>query len=68
MSVHESVELVGTSTDSWEKAAASAIQIAARTIPDMRAAKVEQLDLQIIGEQINYRTKLKVSCKVEDGV
>ncbi|MBI2958087.1 MAG: dodecin domain-containing protein [Chloroflexi bacterium] len=66
MSVYRFVELVGTSTGSWEDAAASAIHIASKTIRDPRVAEVEKLDLQITGEQITFRAKLKVSYKVEE--
>ncbi len=65
MSVYKFVELVGTSTDSWEKAASSAIEIASKTMHNPRVAEVEKLDLQITGEQITFRAKLKVSYKVD---
>jgi len=66
MSVYKFVELVGTSTESWEKAASSAIEIAAKEIPDPRVAEVTEMDLQILGETITYRIKMKVSFKVEE--
>ncbi len=65
MSVYKFVELVGTSTESWEKAAAIAVEIGAKSLGEPRIAEVEKLDLQVVGEQINYRAKLKVSFKVE---
>lgn len=65
MSVYKIVELVGTSTESWEKAASSAIEIAARDMPDPRVAEVTEMDLQLLGETITYRIKVKVSFKVE---
>jgi len=65
-SVYKVVELVGTSGDSWEKAASAAIAKAASSIRDLRIAEVVQLDLQIKDGQVEaYRTKLKVSFKYE---
>jgi len=67
-SVYKVVELVGTSTDSWEKAAAAAIARAAQSLRDLRIAEVSNLDLQIKDGKIEaYRAKVKVSFKYEDG-
>ena len=67
-SVYKVVELVGTSTDSWEKAAAAAIARAAQSLRDMRIAEVSNLDLQIKDGKIEaYRAKVKVSFKYEGG-
>jgi flavin-binding protein dodecin len=67
-SVYKVVELVGTSPDSWEKAAAAAVNTAAKSLRDLRIAEVVQLDLQIEDGKIRaYRTKLKVSFKFEGG-
>ncbi len=64
-SVYKIIELVGTSTDSWEKAAANAVARASKTLRDLRVAEVSQLDLQIDdGAVTAYRTKVKVSFKV----
>ena len=65
-SVYKVVELIGTSGDSWEKAASAAIAKAASSLRDLRIAEVVELDLQIKDGQVEaYRTKLKVSFKYE---
>lgn len=65
-SVYKVIELVGTSTDSWEKAAAKAVETAAKTLRDLRIAEVVELDMQIDqGKVIAYRAKVKVSFKYE---
>jgi flavin-binding protein dodecin len=67
-SVYKIIELVGTSTDSWEKAAAAAVSRASASLRDLRIAEVAELDLQIEGGQVTaYRAKVKVSFKYEDG-
>jgi len=67
-SVYKIIELVGTSTDSWEKAAAAAVTRASKTLRDLRVAEVVQLDLQISDGKVEaYRAKLKVSFKYEGG-
>ena len=67
-SVYKVIELVGTSTESWEKAAAAAVERAAVTLRDLRIAEVETLDLQIKdGKVETYRAKVKVSFKYEGG-
>jgi len=59
--------LVGTSTDSWEKAAAAAVARASKTLRDIRVAEISQLDLQMKDGKIeSYRAKVKVSFKYED--
>jgi len=68
-SVYKIIELVGTSTESWEKAAANAIETASKTLEDLRIAEVILMDAQLEDGKIHlYRTKLKVSFKyhVED--
>ena len=63
-SVYKVIELVGTSTESWEKAAAVAVETAAKSLRDLRIAEVEQLDVQIEGGKvIAYRAKVKLSFK-----
>jgi len=63
-SVYKIITLVGTSTDSWEKAAANAVEQAAKTLKDLRIAEVEELDMQIDeGKVIAYRAKVRVSFK-----
>ena len=66
-SVYKVVELVGTSTESWEKAAVAAVERASKTLRDLRIAEVVQMDLQIEEGAVRaYRTKLKLSFKYED--
>lgn len=63
-SVYKVIELVGTSSESWEKAAQAAISLAAKSLEDLRIAEVAQMDMQIEdGKVMSYRTKLKVSFK-----
>ncbi len=65
-SVYKVVELVGTSTESWEKAAALAVDQAAKTLRDLRIAEVVELDAQIDEGRIRaYRAKVRVSFKYE---
>ena len=66
-SVYKIIELVGTSKDSWEKAAAAAVNRASKSLRDMRVAEVVQLDMQLDakGKIEAYRAKLKVSFKFE---
>jgi flavin-binding protein dodecin len=66
-SVYKVIELVGTSSESWEKAAAAAVRKAAKSLRDLRIAEVAELDMQIDdGEVVAYRAKVKVSFKFED--
>jgi dodecin len=65
-SVYKVIELVGTSAESWEKAAAVAVERAAQSLRDLRVAEVVQLDMVIEdGKVTAYRAKLKVSFKYE---
>jgi dodecin len=65
-SVYKIVDLVGTSTESWEKAAAAAVNRASQTLRDLRIAEVEQLDMQIEdGKVMTYRAKVRLSFKYE---
>jgi hypothetical protein len=65
-SVYKVIELVGTSTESWEKAAAAAVAMAAESLRDLRIAEVVELDMQIENGQVKaYRAKVKVSFKFE---
>ena len=65
-SVYKVIELVGTSTESWEKAAAAAVDQAAKTLRDLRIAEVVELDVQIDEGRVRaYRAKVKVSFKYE---
>ncbi len=63
-SVYKIIELVGTSTESWEKAAAAAVSTAAKSLRDLRIAEVVELDMQIEEDKVvAYRAKVKVSFK-----
>jgi flavin-binding protein dodecin len=65
-SVYKIIELVGTSTESWEKAAAAAVTQAAKSLRDLRIAEVVLLDMHIEDGKVQaYRAKLKVSFKFE---
>jgi flavin-binding protein dodecin len=67
-SVYKVIELVGTSSDSWEKAAAAAVARAAESLRDLRIAEVSNLDMQITDGKVEaYRAKVKVSFKYEGG-
>ena len=67
-SVYRVTELVGTSSESWEKAAASAVETASQTLRDLRIAEVVQLDLQLENGRVRaYRARVKVSFKYERG-
>ena len=66
-SVYKVIELVGTSTDSWEKAATAAVKRASRTLRDLRVAEVVQLDMTMEkGKVAVFRAKVRVSFKYED--
>jgi flavin-binding protein dodecin len=63
-SVYKIITLVGTSAESWEKAASMAVETASKTLKDLRIAEIEELDMQIDnGKVINYRAKVRVSFK-----
>ncbi|MCG6190895.1 MULTISPECIES: dodecin family protein [Maribellus] len=65
-SVYKVIELVGSSSESWEKAAQNAIALASESLRDLRIAEVVQMDMHIHEGKIKYyRTKLKVSFKYE---
>jgi flavin-binding protein dodecin len=65
-SVYKIIELVGTSSESWEKAATAAVMKASKTLRDLRIAEVSELDLQIEDGKIRaYRAKVKLSFKYE---
>jgi flavin-binding protein dodecin len=63
-STYKVIELVGTSTESWEKAAAAAVEQAAKTVEDLRIAEVTRLDMQIENGKVRtYRARVHVSFK-----
>jgi hypothetical protein len=62
--VYKIIELVGVSPESWEKAAASAVELAAQSLQDLRIAEVVELDMQVEeGKVIAYRARIKLSFK-----
>ena len=64
--VYKIIELVGTSNESWEKAATNAVNKAAETLRDLRIAEISELDMQLKDGKIEaYRAKVKVSFKFE---
>jgi flavin-binding protein dodecin len=68
MSVYKVIELVGTSSESWEKAAESAVETASKSLRDLRIAEVSELDMQIEDGKIKaYRAKVKLSFKYHTG-
>ena len=65
-SVYKIITLVGTSTESWEKAAAAAVEQASKSLREMRIAEVEELDMQLENGKIRaYRAKVRISFKYE---
>jgi len=65
-SVYKIIELVGTSTESWEKAAAAAVQRASKSLRDLRVAEISQLDMTMDNGKVKaYRAKVKVSFKFD---
>ena len=67
-SVYKVIELVGTSTESWEQAAATAVNRAAQSLRDIRVAEVVTLDMTIDDNRVStYRAKVNVSFKYEGG-
>lgn len=67
-SVYKVIQLIGTSTESWEKAAASAVERASQTLRELRVAEVVELDMVLEdGKVTTYRAKLRISFKYEGG-
>jgi dodecin len=68
MSVYRVIDVIGTSSQSWEDAAATAVNTARQTLRDLRVAEVVEQDLHIgDDDEITYRTKLRLSFKYETG-
>jgi flavin-binding protein dodecin len=64
--VYKVIELIGTNAESWEKAAKTAVERAAKTLRDLRVAEVVELDMQLKDGKVEaYRAKVKVSFKFE---
>ena len=67
MSVYRVIDVIGTSTQSWEEAAVTAVNTARKSLRDLRVAEVVEQDLQITdGGEIVFRSKLRLSFKYED--
>ena len=67
-SVYKVIELIGTSTESWEKAAAAAVERASQSLRELRIAEIVELDMVLDDGKITaYRAKVKVSFKYESG-
>jgi dodecin len=67
-SVYKLIELVGTSTESWEKAATAAIEQASKSLRDLRVGRVIEQDIHIeAGKPLTYRIRLELSFKYEGG-
>ena len=65
-SVYKIIELVGSSPESWEKAAQNAVDMASQTLRNLRIAEVIEMDCQLEGDKIlSYRTKIRLSFKVD---
>ncbi len=66
--VYKVIELIGTSSESWEKAAQVAVQTAGKSLRDLRIAEISQLDMQLeSGNVRTYRAKVKLSFKYDGG-
>jgi len=66
-SVYKVITLIGTSTESWERAAAVAVERAAQTLEDLRVDEIRELDMQLEGGKVvAYRAKVKVSFKYRE--
>jgi dodecin len=67
-SVYKIIELVGTSTESFEKAAAAAVNLAGKSLRDLRVAEIVSLDMNLEDGKVKaYRAKVKVSFKYQGG-
>ena len=67
MSVYKFVDIVGTSSSSWEDAAVQAVSLAKETLRDLRVAEVIEQDLDLSGDEVIFRTRLSVSFKYQVG-
>ena len=65
-SVYKVIEVIGTSTESWEKAATLALMTAAKKVRDLRVGEVVTMDVHLDGQTLVYRTKLRVSFKYHE--
>lgn len=68
MSVYKIIDLVGSSPTSWEEAAKSAVEMASKSLRDLRVAEIEKLDMKVEeGKVTEYRARVKLSFKYGDG-
>jgi hypothetical protein len=66
-SVYKIIELVGTSSKSWEDAAKVAVETASKSLKDLRIAEITKLDMQIDkGAVVSFRARVKVSFKYKN--
>jgi flavin-binding protein dodecin len=65
MSVYKVIDIIGTSSQSWEDAAVTAVTTARQTLRDLRVAEVVEQDLDLSGGDVLYRIKLRISFKYE---
>ena len=65
MSVYKIIEIVGTSSSSWEDAAVQAVNTAKETLRDLRVAEVVEQDVELAGDEVVFRTKLSISFKYQ---
>lgn len=68
MSVYKVIEVIGTSKDSWEDAAKTAVETASETLRDLRVAEITKFDMRLdeTGKIIEYRARVMISFKFED--
>ena len=67
-SVYKVIELVGTSSESWESAARNAVQMAGESLKDLRIAEVGKLDMKVEDGKVSaYRARVKLSFKYKTG-
>jgi flavin-binding protein dodecin len=66
-SIYDVIQLIGTSSESWEKAAANAVEQASKSLRDVRVAEIVELDMQLDakGKVESYRAKVRLSFKLE---
>ena len=65
LTVYKIIEIVGTSSSSWEDAAVQAVNTAKETLRDLRVAEVVEQDLDLAGDEVVFRTKLSISFKYQ---
>ena len=65
-SVYKMIDIVGTSTKSWEDAARIAVTTASKTLRDLRVAEVKKMDMKVEDDTLVFRVKMSISFKYED--